>query len=300
MSFIDLSMLNALSAGLRIEPLLHPKPGAVTRISSHEDKNVIDFCEHAIIIENAMLRAFIASRNGERDPFNLGLREYLVELSKLEIRTNVALGSALLHIPLASALGSFSIPPSLEELVRTGASMAQGSREGAVTYYKILEMLKPSHLRRYEGFIPGVGEGYPKSFVEVLHSARWDLVHSELLNGYRMSLETYKILEEEYSKDEDIERSALVALLNLLANYGDTLILEKFGIRSYMRAIEESREALLLSKKFGIRKALEILDSRWRQRNWNPGASLDILATAISLFYYNLFRKRIFGLGYHS
>jgi triphosphoribosyl-dephospho-CoA synthase len=298
--FIKLIALKSLSLGLRLEPLLHPKPGAVTRIKSHADKNVIDFCVHAFLVEASMLRAFIASEHREEDPLSTGLEEYLNLLKKFNIKKNIALGSALLHIPLASALGLFESPPEVERLVSVASATALSSRRGGEVYYRILEYLRPSHLRKYEGPIPGVGSGYPGNLAEVLRVTRWDYVHSELLNGYKLSLEALKMIMERAKDASSIEEPALYTLINMLSRYGDTLIMTKYGIRAMERAKKEASIAKYLSEKLGIVEALEDLDRLWRNRGWNPGAILDILSTAISLYYYDLVRKKVSLGGYDS
>lgn len=121
----------------------------------------------------------------------------------------------------------------------------------------------------------------PRSFVEALMAARWDLVHSELLSGYPVTLEALKTLRESSGGLED---RALRALLSMLAWPGDTLIASKRGFAAMKRSILEARAALLLSGSWGVRRALEWLDSEWRDRGWNPGAVLDVLAAAIGLY----------------
>jgi triphosphoribosyl-dephospho-CoA synthase len=291
-SFVTLSALKALSLGLRLEPLLHPKPGAVTRLMSHTDKSVIDFCVHTLPSEMAMLRGFLASLNGEEDPIYLGLSEYLKVLKSLGITRNIALGSLMLHLPLAVALGNFSFPPEPSELAKAATSAVLSSRMGGKAYYELLRFLKPSHLRRYEGPFVDVSRGDPSSLAEALRAASWDHVHSELLNGYKKSLELLGFIENYHNK-ADVETRFLHALLFFLAKYGDTLVMEKYGVRAFQRSLDDARWALAYSAKVGIKEVLEILDNLWRGRGWNPGASLDVLSVSISLYYYNILRKKV-------
>ncbi len=281
--------LNALLMGPKMEPLLHPKPGAVTRLSEHKDKNVVDFCEHTLLIESATIRAFVASKDKVlEDPIAEGLEEYFNLLRKFKVKSNIALGTTLLHVPLAAALGDLGYPADPSKLVQRASSLVLSSERGGKIYYKILELLRPSHLRKYEGPIPAVGEGYPRSFAEVLRSAAWDLVHSELLKGYPLSLKVLSLIDQHLEEKKGIEESALLAMLKILSDHGDTLILTKYGIRAYQKAIADSRIALFFAERVGIKEALRELDREWRKRGWNPGAVLDIVSTGISLYYYSL------------
>ena len=284
--------LDALLMGPKIEPLLHPKPGAVTRLNEHKDKNIIDFCEHTLLIESAMIKAFITSKDKVlEDPVAEGLEEYFNLLRRFKVKSNIALGTVLLHVPLAAALGDLGYPASPSKLAQRASSLVLSSKRGGKIYYKILELLRPSHLRKYEGPIPAVGEGYPKSFAEALRSAAWDLVHSELLKGYPLSLEVLSLIDRHLEEKKDIEESALLAMLKVLSDHGDTLILTKYGIRAYQRAIADSRITLFFAKRVGIKEALKELDKEWRKKGWNPGAVLDIVSTGISLYYYSLIIK---------
>ncbi len=289
-----LILLQTLFMGPKLEPLLHPKPGAVTRFLEHKDKNVIDFCEHTLLIEMAMARAFLVSKSETlKDPISEGLKEYLSALKMFKVKENIALGTALLHIPLAAALGDIAYPAEPLKLVKRASSLALGSKNGGKVYYEILELLHPSHLRKYEGPIPAVGKGYPKSLSEVLRSASWDHVHSELIRGYPLSIKAFLAIERNLKEKNGLEEAILKVLLKMLSENGDTLILAKYGIRAYQRAIEDSKIALFLSNKIGVRRALEELDRDWRAKGWNPGAILDIVSVGISLFYYNLVKKTL-------
>lgn len=276
----------ALISGHVIEPLLHPKPAAVTRLKSHEDKDVLDFAVHAYVLQRGMAAACTATE----DRLARGFEAYRVILESLGIRRNIAVGTAVLLLPLAAAIGEAGrlLPP--RDLAKLASRIALKSGSSATkAYYGVLALVKPSHLRRYRGPVPSVGEAhdYPP-FIEVLKAASWDLVHSELLNGYRITLEVAERLGSRPLGPRELEERALREILRLLAIRGDTLILAKWGIRAYLQAKVEARMALALSEKVGVNEALVWLDSLWRPRGWNPGAVLDIVAAAVGFYFYNL------------
>ncbi|MEM1873548.1 MAG: triphosphoribosyl-dephospho-CoA synthase [Acidilobaceae archaeon] len=283
------SLVSYLSAGLFLEPLLHPKPGAVTLFERHSDKSIWDFAIHASIAQEALLESCRSSATHE-NPVAAGLRAYKRALLALKISKNVALGSLLLLAPLAAALYYLDDGETLESLCSKARSLVfeRDSADAAREYYAVLELLRPSHLGVYEGPLPGVGSGrYPESFVEVLRVARWDIVHREILEGYPLVSRTARALAERKFEQETL----LETLLDLLVSEGDTLIATKYGWRAYKVALEEARVAHWLSKRLGVFRALEWLDSLWRPRGWNPGAVLDVLATAIGLALLSLTRR---------
>ncbi|MEN2999775.1 MAG: triphosphoribosyl-dephospho-CoA synthase [Acidilobaceae archaeon] len=269
------SAVPALSLGLYYEPSLHPKPGAVTPLAPHRDKDFLDFVYNASLIELSLMESC------RRASISAGLRKYRELAVAAGLRTNVALGSALLHIPLSSVLREGLSPP--EQLARRAHYMVtEGGEEEAREYYLLLETFRPSHLGRYEGPVPSVGSGYPRSFASVLRAASWDMVHRELLSGYKLSLGVLRELRGE----GPLKSKALRALLLLLSEHGDTLIGSKYGFAAYKKVKEEAREALLLSERVGEEKAVGWLDELWRSRGWNPGAALDVLSVSISLYSY--------------
>ncbi len=271
-----------LAAGSVLEASVHPKPGAVTPCASHGDKSFQDFVVHAV----ALREALEASCHSRGDPLEDGLRAYAASLGILPLPPgNVGLGTALLLIPLAAALPRLG-PCDAALLTAEASRVALEAGAGAArAYYDLLQSLSPRHLGRYEGPVPGVGEGYPASFSDVLRAARWDLIHSELLNSYPVTREALEELETLRASGWGLGEAAAKALLSILARRGDTLIAARWGLRAYQRSMEEARVALTLYEKgrLTLREALEWLDSKWRPRGWSPGAALDILAASLGL-----------------
>lgn len=282
------SLVSVLAYGLYLEPVIHPKPGAVTMFRAHSDKSVNEFILNASIAEVALRESCLWGSEGLRSPIARGLRVYRLLVVRAGLKTNVALGSIMLLLPLAVALSRRAGDP-VGLLVREAHSiiLRETGVEEAREYYKLLEYFKPSHLGRYEGLIPGVGSGYPTSFVEILRVASWDLIHRELLEGYPITLEAYNLIARSGSLDWDI---VLSTLLELLARHGDTLIASKYGFSAYKRAKLEAGEALRIAEREGVLRAIEWLDELWRPRGWNPGAVLDVIATALSLTLYSSLR----------
>lgn len=267
----------AVAMGLLLEPLAHPKPGAVTRCSRHPDKDIVSYAKSLY----PALRACEASCRGDCRGFMArGFKAYRSLISRVA-GTNLNLGSLLLLLPVCRASREEGVVGLLlkrasEEVV------ACDSRESGVEYYRLLEGLGVSHLGRYEGPLPSVGSGeYPTGLVPVLHHTRWDHVHREVLEGYPLTRTALKIILNGGVGEESI----IEAVLILLAEYGDTLIGRKYGWRAYKRAMHEARVALSIAQHSGLHLAVSWLDKLWRSRGWNPGSVLDIVALASGLAY---------------
>ncbi len=279
------SMVSLLSLGLYYEPVLYPKPGGVTLFYRHSDKSVYDFIVNATLVESSLAEA-CRGRS-----ISLGLATYRVLVERFGLKSNIALGSLMLHLPLSVSLG-LGVASSIYDLVSEARRVVESTGEdGAREYYRLLEYFKPSHLGVYYGIVPSIGSGYyPRSLIEALKASSWDIVHRELIEGYPITLEALNML---WDYGDPLEVNALRVTLILLARHGDTLIASKFGYSAYKKAIVEARIALELIDKDGVYRAIEWLDNLWRPRGWNPGAILDIIATAISLYNYT----RVLGIG---
>jgi len=260
--------------GLAVEPVVHPKPAAVTRLRAHPDKDVYAFVSSA----SAAAAACMEACRGRCEGFMArGLEAYLRGLQGLGASTNLQLGSVLLLLPLCRAAGVGRVPRVFDEATRA-VRECTGPRDAAA-YYEVLERFRPAHLGRLEKApVPGVGEGRPPGLVEVLRYARWDHVHRELLEGYPMARRAYRVIMD--SGGPLREEAVLSAILDLLAGHGDTLIAAKWGWAAYKRALQEARLAMARGSP---REALEWLDGEWRSRGWNPGSVLDIVAVALGV-----------------
>ncbi|MGC9072462.1 MAG: triphosphoribosyl-dephospho-CoA synthase [Acidilobus sp.] len=275
----DLCNLAPLIAlGSIVEPLAHPKPGAVTRLSAHPDKDIISFALHSSAVSSAALASCEASLRGLGDPILHGLRTYRRSLEGLGLRTNVGLGQALMVVPLSAALPtSGPCPRSLAaEATRLVLS---SSTEASAEYYRAIRVVSPSHLGRYRGSLPDVGGGEPGvGLGELLKSVRWDLVAWELTTGYPLTL---KAVEAIGSSGGVSDAGVSIALAVVLTESGDTLIARKWGVRAYLAS---RAELITHSRALGPVRAMELLDPPWRSRGWSPGSALDVVSAAIGLY----------------
>lgn len=266
-----------LGLGSIMEPLVHPKPGGVTRCRPWRGLTIFDFAR-----ASAALRAGLAAaceRGCSQGCLAAAVRAYLGVKSRLGPEGNANLGTLLLLAPLACTAPAGG--PVGHAMAASRCARSLGA-EDAELYYRALEAVGPGHLGRYEGPVPAVGSGrYPRSMIEVLLAARWDHVHAELLNGYPLTLEAFEWLRER----GDREDSLALLILTMIARHGDTLIGRKWGWAAAKKAMAEARLALRAAEREGLNGAIGALRRLWEERGWNPGAVLDIVAAGLGLYY---------------
>ncbi len=278
-----------LATGLHLEPLVHPKPGAVTRLASHSDKNVFSFAAHATLVTPILVEACNAALKGcSGRPLLRGLSLYKSMVAP-RLKSNVALGSFMLVLPLAAASASAPRGRVEHALEATRFALKCSGVEEARLYLEVLSVLGPSHLGRYEGPLPDASRPGEASIdlASLLRGADWDVVHGEIAGGYPRTLEAASIIKGKLGEGEGFEEAVLWAILKGLAEWGDTLIYQKYGGRAYLQSIAEASRALELARDRGVREAVEWLDSLWRPRGWNPGSVLDVIAAALGLLAYH-------------
>ena len=280
-----LDIASTLATGALIEPIVHPKPGAVTALVGHRDKSIIDYTLQTPALVAAL---YEACRNASGGFVAEGMRSYRLWLKRLGIRVNLSLGTVLMLLPLAAAARVAGAPSfcMATRLLREHTSV-----EDSIEYYKTLRYLAPSHLGRYRGPLPDVSSGAsPPGLWRVLEASSVDNVHWDMINCYPLTRLALSILD-----DMGLNRDAvLTAILTILAEAGDTLIMRKYGLRAFKIAIYEARLALNIARRTDdIAGGVVFLDRLWRPRGWSPGSTLDIVATAISVHVYNRSRSLV-------
>lgn len=274
-----LDIAATLATGALIEPIVHPKPGAVTALAGHRDKTIIDYTMQTPALVAALHGACRRAAGGFVAE---GMRSYRLWLERLGIRTNLSLGTVLMLLPLAAAARITGVPSfcTATRLLRERTGV-----EDSVEYYETLRYLAPSHLGKYRGPLPDVSSGAsPPGLWKVLEASSVDNVHWDMTNCYPLTRLALSVLNR-----MGLNRDAiLMAILTILAEAGDTLIMRKYGLRAFKTAIYEARLALGMARRTGdIAGSIVFLDRLWRPRGWSPGSTLDIVATAVSVYVYN-------------
>jgi len=273
-----------VSSGLLFEPSLNPKPGGVTPTVRDEDKCYLDFLIHSSMVQSIMVETCRAYQEGNKKPLLYGLRLYRKLLDDRKINKNIAFGEFLLHLPFSIAINSSK---SSRELAINSSSIVikESGRDEGVELYRILRRLSPSYLGKYEGVEADINESYPASLYSVIKKYSWDLVFHELLFDYEISIQTKEFMERVNARS--LRERFLWGLLYIISMYGDAFVAKKNGFLSYIKTRNDAKMAMRVAKKYGIYNAIMFLERVWRPMNVNPGASLDVLSSSISLYFYD-------------
>jgi triphosphoribosyl-dephospho-CoA synthase len=271
-----------ICSGLFIEPLVHPKPGGVTRVYSHDDKSVYNFIANNLAFCTT-IPTYISGILDE-DCILGKVYEYIVHvLRRYGLRTNTSMGSWVLHIPLI--ISSLSIKEddfTIQELVRQGVKITENTDSCDTRgYFEFLRFYSPSHLGRLAKGGIDVTSMYNAlpSYVDVVKFAgQSDIVHRELYTGYTISLEAYSTIKNLMNDETVFEDAVSKTVTVLLSKYPDSLIARKYGSRA---ALKVRRLAELVVEGM---VSQEELDRYMRSNRFNPGSILDIVSTGISLF----------------
>jgi triphosphoribosyl-dephospho-CoA synthase len=271
-------------AGVFIEPLIHPKPGGVTRIESHMDKSIYNFTLNNIVFCSVALRG--QSRSLEKCSIGKEFENLAYFLNKHGLRCNTSLGSWVLHVPIilsARSIGEYHYS-SIKPLVNAAVELIKSSDScDTMGYFRLLKYYSPSHLGRLRRGGVDINEyeehGLP-SFYDVVRTAgRGDIVHRELIQGYTLSMEALRSIEEFVARDFSFENAVFHTLIRLMSRYIDTLIARKYGIVVALRILKMANMVLEEKMKF------EELDSFMRRNELNPGSLLDVLSMGITFYF---------------
>jgi len=282
------SMLSLLISGLFIEPAVHPKPGAVTRLKGHRDKSFMDFLYNNSIAATVLSKAcWEASLGRLTCIYGRAFRE-LAGFYRRYMRTNTSMGSWFLHLPLAVALGVYG-PVPVPDLASRAARILRSVSEPCDTqgYYRLLATIAPSHLGRLYHSLPdalsGHNGGMPRLWDVVAYAASTDIVHREVVVGYSESITRYRRMVE-LAESMGLEEAASTVFLEMMASIPDTLIRRKYGTRASLRVREMAKLVVR-----GV-SSIDELDWFMRGMDYNAGSLLDILSVAISFYMYETLR----------
>ena len=281
-------LVGALVSGLFLEPLVHPKPGAVTRLNRHIDKDVLSFIYNNSIASTFLLDACIEASIGNLSCIYGRTFKNISDAYKEMMRTNTSLGSWLLHIPLVVSLGFYgSLEPRDLGLGATRLLQRLSTSCDTEGYYELLSAVRPSHLGRLEGKLPDAlsynKTRLPRLWDILVYASSSDIVHAELVRGYSKSIRWSRRLDE-LSRSHAFEKAASRVFLEMLASIPDTLVRRKFGTRASIRVMEMAKLVLR-----GVIMLGE-LDRFMRDNGYNAGSLLDILSASISLHIYRIAR----------
>lgn len=293
-----------LSLGPLLEVAAYPKPGNVHRFRNFPDTRFEDFIVTGAVFVQQLYVAALRGSMGccKRTTVGDVIFRIVDQSRRLHGGGNTCLGTATLLAPLAMALGRMLSGEEGEvdvrELVRKATALVRerSTPHDSVYFYRAVRAAAPSYLSKSDKThgLPNVfdkkfrarllGEGI-RLWDVLRRSAEGDIVCREVVEGYRVSLDAASFLRKELAKGSDWNDAVVDTYLYVLSKTADTLVARKHGWDKARELSEKAARAIRLGgmKTIDGRRYVESLDSELAVAGINPGASADIVATAISL-----------------
>ncbi|MCE4606677.1 MAG: triphosphoribosyl-dephospho-CoA synthase [Desulfurococcales archaeon] len=271
-------------SGLFIEPLIHPKPGGVTRVVSHSDKSIYNFIVNNLLFCKSILEQPIIDRRdciiGE------AFRNIVANLRKYRLEINTSMGSWLLHVPIilsAEILGKSDVS-SVKSLVDVSSQLVKSADScDAKGYFELLRYYSPSHLGKLRKGGVDVNdynkENLPSFYDVIRRASQTDIVHREIIRGYPASLEASNSINNYVRKGFNFEESVFQTILYLMSKHIDTLIARKYGITVAKKVLRMSKLVFEGDLEYSV------MDSFMKSNKLNPGSILDIVSMGITFYF---------------
>ncbi len=261
------------------------KPGNVDPLHDFRDTLYEDFLFGAISMGSAMedsaIMGFMAGE-GKIPLSNIGIgmniKKAVSDVKKSRERGNTHLGIAMLFVPISAGAGiciakNYDFQKYLQKNILN--IIKNSTIRDSVNLYSAIKIANAGGLK---------GKLIEKNitFYKLMKiSAKKDRVSEELINGMRIVFDIgLPYLGGFYGKSGNIRKSITKTYLQILAEFPDTLILKKAGLK---KAEKVSRNARLVLEG---RKNIEEFDRELRPGNneLNPGTTADIVAASVFLW----------------
>ena len=297
---IEEQIATLLTLGLSLEVSAYPKPGNVHRLNDFEDTKFEDFLLTSHVAQWYIYKAIV---NGFNNIFKFGETIYNIVRDSLKLHGNgnTHLGTLILLTPIAYSIGYLISQGrdyrDIDVLFQTSTYLVRkfSTLEDSIYFYKAIRLLKPKYLRKGVEYFKEVPDVYSDSFENELKKldltfwkllklcSLYDIVCFQVITEYPHVKKALQVLSEKL-KMYNWNFAIVKTYLTLLAQYYDTHVLRKNGIEwckyVHNKVIEILKHNLLTSE--GIELFIRF-EEELRRNNVNPGATADILATAISL-----------------
>ncbi len=304
MSITKLSIL--LSIGPILEATAYPKPGNVHRLRDFPDTRFEDFMVSGLVFVPFMAKCIRRGIRGKYGKVVIGDIVYGIVRSSMEIHGggNTCLGTATLLSPIALSIGNYlrkskDLRMNISMVVEKASFLIKeySTVFDAIYFYKAIRFIKPSYLSRKDKTedLPNVfTRDYAKKLMKdnvrlwdiLVASSKFDLICSEVVNAYPITLKAMKFLREKLKCGIDWNYAVIDTFLYVLSNVMDTLVVRKQGVEAMKYISTKAHEILGLGGSSNPKgfKLLKELDKELSTKKINPGASADIVATSISLY----------------
>ncbi|HIP57570.1 MAG TPA: triphosphoribosyl-dephospho-CoA synthase [Ignisphaera aggregans] len=302
-----INAVTRLAMGLALEALGYPKPGNVHRMRNFSDTTLEDFVVSGF---TAVFYLYKAARRGakvargEKPRVLLGdaISGMVSKAREVSGGGNTCLGTAILLVPLATALGYLYArdeDPTIDSLAIEATNLLKNytTISDAIELYKAIRIASPSYLKPEDVTdpLPNVwdpqfahrltAKGYRLWHV-LVYSAERDVVARETVSRYQFSREAARFLSQRLEEHGDWNRAVVETYLWVLSRVRDTIVALKHGIDTALEIRRRAAEILRVAES-SWEEALPMikqLDDELGARGINPGSSADIVATAIALY----------------
>lgn len=246
-----------------------PKPGNVHRNADFEDVTYADFVNAAAAIGPIFDRAQ-----------ELGIAQTVLEAVRVTrdaAGTNTNLGTLLLVAPIACGDKVSAAREAAKQIV-----LATTVQDTAVIY-EAIRLAIPGGMGEVER--GDISESAPDiTLIEAMRlAADRDSIALQYINGFEQVWEAAELIETEYSAGTPLGEAIVLAHLQLMSRYADTLIARKCGAETAAESQSKAAEVLALRDGNEYEKALKGFDAWLRadEHRRNPGTTADLIAAGL-------------------
>ncbi|AOL16101.1 triphosphoribosyl-dephospho-CoA synthase [Sulfolobus sp. A20] len=250
------------------------KPGNANRFQDIKNVKFLDIIKSSILSENYYRELCIRKKEGKRSEIYDTLPRIIDDARKLGFEYQI-FGTYLLLAPIAYIALSVS---NVKELREQLMIMIKELGENESKYFlQVLTKLNLTYLGKM------IEIDYRKinniKFYKLLEISKdYDIVAYNMFNGYSITYQAYNIIKENLcGLEKDIQR----AFIKLLSYYPDTLIFKKYGALIALKVSKYARTISECPTDDELKRFNQFLTSN----NLNPGATADLIASALAIYY---------------
>ncbi len=259
-----------------------PKVGNVHRAADFEDATLYDFLISGQIVGNVLDRL----QSHAVGATVLACVEETLRVTK----TNTNLGMVLLLVPLAKAIGHLQ-PAAILEKSAVNSVLQSLSSDDSQNIYAAIGAAKPGGLNsvaRDDVFGPA-----PVNILNAMQDAAdRDLIARQYCNQFHDVFSAGRRLQANQNHHGSLAVAIVWTHVELIAQYGDSLISRKCGNEISLQAQSMAQRALEEGAAGGWQAMVGVLADLdfWMRSDGNrrnPGSTADIIAAALFVAMYN-------------
>ena len=260
--------------------LLAPKPGNVNRYYDFKNKTIIDFMYGSIAVARTMRDIYLGKNVG--DAILEGVQT-MIRLAK----GNTHLGIMIMFFPIVIASRDLFFWNRLELSKKATEALKETSPEDTAKIAKAIKYVSPPLPPIKEKKMDALVDNVLSNILsEKVNAYEWfkygsesNIVARELVSGYPVTIEASKFIEE-HMANVGLSEAIVRASIYVLSKNIDTHMLAEKGENIATEATNRAKEVV---KSGYDENLIRELDQWLRTNEANPGATADIVTTAIFL-----------------